>query len=148
MIIPWYYKLLIGAVAGTALWIGGMLYERANLAEFKGEVKGAAQVQGKITQAANAANKGEANVSQTELMSDLQAVHTYYAKYPVIRLRIVHGACTVSGPADNTQGIDGAAPSLYATACSPESVSVAGETLKDLQDRLRAAATRGAVVIQ
>lgn len=115
---------------------------------YKGEVKGAAQAQEKNTTAANAANKGEAHVSTTELVEDLQAVHQYYLDHPVERVRIVRGACIMPSAPDNPKGPDESGTGMFVTVCNPEDATRTAVILRDLQDRLRAAEARGAVVIQ
>ncbi len=138
-VIPWYYKLAAGAVAGAALWAGGMLYERANLTEYRGEVKGAASAQVAATKAADLKIEGDYHASNEDVTAAVKAVHEYYTNNPnvVERVRVVNGKCTVSKAVSNSSGRhDTAGPSIadgYVSKYNPEACRLAAVRLDNLQ---------------
>jgi hypothetical protein len=134
--MTWYNKLLIGAIAGAIFWTGGLLYERANLTAYKGEVKGMAESQGKIVKAIDAKNQGDANVSQTQYLADLQSVHAYYAANPVTRVQYRNGGCAVSSAVTGASGVDAASTSGYVSPYSPADTEAVAVKLDALQKLL------------
>lgn len=146
--MTWYTKLIVAAVLAGLCFASGMLYERGNMELFKGKTEGAAATQNAAATIANQQNTGEANVSEADLLASLKAKDDYYAANPVVRVRIEHGACIVSRSADNPPGGNEPADSMFVTACDPKDATAAAVTLATLQDRLRAAAARGAVIIK
>ena len=133
------YKIIFGALFLGIVFVCGMLTDRSYFNSYKGEVKGAAHAQAVVAKAADVKNQGDANVSLDQYHKDVQAVNDYYHAHPVIRVRVVNGACTVPEAPDNSKVPDGASASLYASAYDPVEVERVAHRLDELQKRLVAA---------
>lgn len=130
------YKIIFGALFLGIVFVCGMLTDRSYFNVYKGEVNGVAEAQGKIAKAADVKNQGDANVSLDQYYKDIQAVNDYYHAHPVVRMRVVNGACTVPEAPDNSKVPDGAASTLYASAYDPAEVERVAARLDELQKRL------------
>lgn len=130
------YKIIFGALFLGIVFVCGMLTDRNYFNAYKGEVKGAAETQVHDKVVKDAKNQGDANVSLDQYHKDVQAVNDYYHAHPVVRVRVVNGACTMPETPDNSKVPDGAAAALYASAYDPAEVERVAARLDELQKRL------------
>jgi hypothetical protein len=132
------YKLIGGVIFLAAIFISGMLTDRAYFNKYKGEVKGLAEAQGKITKAADIKNKESADVSLEQYHKDTKAINDWYHAHPVVRVQH-DGSCNLPKAPDSPPRPDGTATGQYVTAYDPAEVERVASRLFNLQQRLIAA---------
>lgn len=127
---------IVGALVSLAIAFSfGVLYERGNLKEYQGEVKGAVSVQEQVAKAADTKNEGDAHASEQSIAKAVSGVYAYYDAHPVVRVQH-DGSCAMPKAAGDTQSVDGAAPGLYASPYSPRDTELVAARLDELQKRL------------
>lgn len=137
-IVEGIFALIIAAL----LFGAGFMTDRVYYSNYKGEVKGAADVRGEITKAANTKNEGDYHASNEDITGALQNQADYYKLHPIVKyVRVQDNGCSaVPGPADNTQGGHGATTgsdvATYLSPYSPEEVEQVAARLDNLQQRL------------
>lgn len=131
--MPLAYKLLLAALMLATAFTGGLLYERAKLSAYKGEVKGVAEQQVREVKAVDGKNEGSANATEQSYVEAITGVDAYYKSHPVVRVQYRDCTSPLPETASDPKGVDATAASGYVSPYSPSDTEQIAVRLDALQ---------------